>query len=949
LAKASLMWKNFNNSIASCIRKIILCLFGIIIKLEASDYNFSSQINHSDDLFNSALYSDAIPYYIEMLNELTKEFEEKKSPIEPAKRDLFSKIQYQLAQSYFYSNEFQKTIATLNTQINIPELNTMKKSLPIEALLLKGLAYRNLRQYDHASLCFKEYLAKKNDENGKEKENAQLELGLTYYLWGNLPCAKDSFAHITLQDTPSYLLSRLYLARIDISEKKYEDALAILTSINIPDNNILKYELFSLCGEVHFQLNNFMKAAEFFEKALPKRNHENANWYQDTLYYLGWSYLKIACDPLINKETQQIYFDKAEETFKKLINISADERSYLALSQFFIMRANRQNEENWYKKAEEILSHQENFISKEAKANATLLRGEAAPTYYSRNKFYRQLTQESSSSDSLLCGKGWYLQGLNDFEEAISLQKENYKEEARKTFEKAAFSLKKAYDLLQRDDHHLAAESLKYLAEANYHQDTSTFHLQAFENLDLLLRENLDPFLSDPEEAYYLHALVALHLGSENNNEKWNEIGKQSLKELILKFPRGKLKDSALFLLGTHYYKQGENQKAEDVFISLANEHPNSPLAGDALFWASNAAERRSANKDLVRNYRISVFENYPSSSFAAEAYFRCYTYKEYLQGDRIAMKHLNCLEQKFPNNIFVIISSYLIGIDQKRDRKSSEGKSIRKKNLTAAIDAFQKAETLFDHLQEHGTLPKENLEYLVFIRYRSIMERALANLMIAKESQGAKKQIFLQYAEEVFKSILNDFENDDNFLIKTHIQKEPYPYILEEASFYLAQTYTLNKNEELAEKTLLKMLERYQNAKITRGYFLSRVWYELALLALKDKNYSYALNLFLKSEDSSKGKDILSTDQKLDLLIQQSLCLKAMNQMDAAMLILSKVINEDAISGLRLKAMYLRAEIYELQERFELSKKQLEAISKKGGEWAIKAKTKLEENYGYQ
>ena len=65
-------------------------------------------------------------------------------------------------------------------------------------------------------------------------------------------------------------------------------------------------------------------------------------------------------------------------------------------------------------------------------------------------------------------------------------------------------------------------------------------------------------------------------------------------------------------------------------------------------------------------------------------------------------------------------------------------------------------------------------------------------------------------------------------------------------------------------------------------------------------------------------------------------------------MKILSQVINEDAVSGLRLKAMYLRAEIYEEQGREELALKQLEALAKKGGEWSLKAKEKLEKDYRF-
>ena len=71
--------------------------------------------------------------------------------------------------------------------------------------------------------------------------------------------------------------------------------------------------------------------------------------------------------------------------------------------------------------------------------------------------------------------------------------------------------------------------------------------------------------------------------------------------------------------------------------------------------------------------------------------------------------------------------------------------------------------------------------------------------------------------------------------------------------------------------------------------------------------------------------------------------------ELDEAMILLSKVINDDTISSLRLKAMFIRAEIYEQQGRQELAIKQLEATSKKGGEWALKAKEKLVCDYGFR
>ena len=43
---------------------------------------------------------------------------------------------------------------------------------------------------------------------------------------------------------------------------------------------------------------------------------------------------------------------------------------------------------------------------------------------------------------------------------------------------------------------------------------------------------------------------------------------------------------------------------------------------------------------------------------------------------------------------------------------------------------------------------------------------------------------------------------------------------------------------------------------------------------------------------------------------------------------------------------MYLRAEVYELQQRPELARKQLESLAKKGDQnpWVLKAQEKLEQ-----
>jgi Tfp pilus assembly protein PilF len=118
-------------------------------------------------------------------------------------------------------------------------------------------------------------------------------------------------------------------------------------------------------------------------------------------------------------------------------------------------------------------------------------------------------------------------------------------------------------------------------------------------------------------------------------------------------------------------------------------------------------------------------------------------------------------------------------------------------------------------------------------------------------------------------------------------------------------------------------------------------------VIGIRKHRFLDALQCFGEAKRANRGS-FLNTDQRLDLSIQEALCYIDLNKLDQAMLILSDVINDDAISSLRVKAMVLRAEVYEKQGRIELAKKQLEATANKGGQWAKQAKEKLIKDYGY-
>jgi tetratricopeptide (TPR) repeat protein len=923
------------------------CFF--LALLQACIFNVGASENISskaDELLEASLFEEAIIMYQLVLQDTHDE-------------SIQHYIRLKLAQAYFAESKYAETVLLLN---QIPDQSSQE--ITQAKLYLLGLAYKNLLEYNQAINAFNEYLQCTEQPAALHfYDEVQYELGHCYFLNQDWVKSRSSFDALSPNKEKENLhcLAQIYLARIDLSQTDYFNAQQRLSALDqqIPQDSLLRYELSYWQGEASYQQKDYPKAAESFELAIPKRRFQEASWYGDTLYQLGWSYLKLGESSLDHSEMQKLYFENSEKQLTTLLDYKPEEKVYLALAKLYIEISKKQHDSEALKKADAILSNAELFLSLESQANVLWLKADSSSDYQTKNLLYKKATDETFRETSLY-PYGWYVRGLNDFNEGSRLMKAKTPVEAFNKFEVASYAFKQAFNLLKTKDRQTAGLAMKYLSEAYHYFNTQEGKLKAFSVLDQLINQHKDILQAydDPSEIYYLHAALAVNLTTWQPGDKFADIAEHSLVINRENYPKSLFAVKSLYLLGNVLYHKKDYVKAEEAFNQLAAIckdagfcQPlveNVDILGDSYFWVAKSITKQKEHPDRAKEYKRKVFEEYPKSTYAAEAYFTYYNYRDYLHGDRTAMKHLLDFEQKFPNSPFSITAYYLIGMDYKRDRKTAEGKWIRKKNLIEAIEAFQASETAFDQFQETNSFPQEELSYFINIRYHCTLERALANLAIAEESQGAKKRIFLDYAEEVFKQIVSDFKNQNHPLTKKLMYREPYPRLLEESSYWLAQTYTKAQNDEAAELVFSEMLENYRSVKITRGYLLSKTRYDLGLIAMRKKNYPVALELFAKAEDAAKGK-ILSVDQKIDLWIQQSLCHRELSELDRSMLLLSKAINDDAISSLRIKAMYLRAEIYALQGRHELARKQLEAASKNGGEWALKAKHKLDEDYGYQ
>lgn len=943
---------------------LFLCLFLICSRLAAfSSYDTSSgllrfpeedfqhdyvQLKQGAELQEAGLHEKAIQAYQDLLNQL----EEKGNS--PSDFTLPMQARFHLAYAYFSVKNYNESLLILKNNISQESglLSSQQERIRRHSLYLYALSLTHLKQDLSAKAAFLAYVDLATSPSSSHPlvgltfhEEALFEIGLLDFLHGNIQEAALRFRSLTKR--PLVILANLYLARIAQIQGNDIEAASILEPLpsQLAQDDPLAFELHYLQGKNAFNRRDYPQAIEHFTNALPAGSPEKTSWYPDTLTHLGWSHLRIAdeagCEPV--RQTQALI--QAENSFRQLLEIAPDENGYLALAQCYLSQAQRWKQPEYGLKAEEILSELSHFTSKESQAQALLLRAEAAPTYIARDQFYRQLITASQNSPALYA-KGWYLYALNDFEHGQTLLASHNENAAQNAFERAEKAFGKAYTLLAEQASQQAGPSLKYQALSTSYSKTSDADLKAFQLLDELVFRlpAIWEIMENQDEVYYLHGYFASKLAVPPEQEKYLAISQQSL-QAAASMPNNRFGDKALHHLAALYYQHSDYIKAEDTYLQLADRYPTSSLAAEAWLCAALCADELKKDPKIGKQRRQYAFEHFPQSPHTAEAYFTYYSYPEYIQGDKAAIKHLKHFIDHYHDTPFLIDAYFLMGLDYKRDRKTAEGKWIRKKSLTDAIDSLQKSEIFFDELSEKELIPAEKLDYYTAMRYRATFERALANLTIANDAQGAKRQIYLDYAEEVFRQLHTALQDRNNPHTKLLFQHNQFPLIEEESTFWLAQTYAKANKDEEASKILTDMRNRYQQLKINKGYYLARTMDELGNIAMRKDDFHSALQHFKTAEEANKGQ-ALSTHQKLDLWIRESLCYRELKQFDDAILILSKVINDDAVSNLRLKAMYLRAETYELQKRPELARKQLESMVKKGGIWAKKAQDKLDKEY---
>lgn len=893
-----------------CILKSLQKVTALLILLSSLQMSGDeiSIARKAEILFQEKLYGDALPLYSSLISQASSQ-------------ELKEQWTLRIARCEIEEGELHKALALLST-LDCP-------SLHIDIAFLKSTAYGRMNQHAQALSLLEQIPLPKT----KKPENVVLHQGYHLIEMGEFDRAQKVLKSIQqLPDRPlPYELAQVLLAKIALATKRYEEALQPLAAATHPS----LYPMATyLKGWALVGLQRSSEAVKSFEQLHRNGTSPSSPW--------GAAVLKGLITSSLSHALKCNSFDELTELFSKMTPILNElssslpkDSSYLLQIDFHLIKAKTLSDLTSYTKAMELIAQIQPLISEKKFKEILIKQAAAAPSYEERKRLFSELSMHFSSPS--FSAEGWFLTGLNYFEEGV-LQDNKSLIPSTSRFEEAANAF--IHSINSNPSPEQLALSQKYLAIASLHIPSKSKALLAWETLEQLSQNASS--LSDPQkkkEALVLMGWAALRLNTP-------EAAKKTQSKLDLAC----LEDKEIKKLsGLLSVQLKEWEKADFLFSTLLSEASSPSSCGEIWFWRGLCAGLQQ-KEELQKEYFQQAYATDPQSPYAPIAYFHSYSYRDYMLGKRKAIKHLRTMAQLFPRHPLLINAYYLMGLYHKKDLLSEEGTVLRYKDWTSAIDAFQLAETTFDSLLKSGSIPSSDRYYYLTLRYQAQLERAKANFSVGLQTTGGKRAIYLEYAEEVFKKLIKDFQ-DPNALAWQGLadtQGASYHKIWSDAELHLARLYEEKEEWEKAEETLAYSLSSYDRASISDGYGLMRTHALMGKLMKRKGDPLTALAHFQKAEQSAKEHLLASPREKLDLWIQQSMCYKDLNELDQSMRLLSRAINDDVISPLRIKAMLLRAEIYELQGRPELALKQLEAAACKGGEWAQQAKEKMEKTYGY-
>ena len=417
------------------------------------------------------------------------------------------------------------------------------------------------------------------------------------------------------------------------------------------------------------------------------------------------------------------------------------------------------------------------------------------------------------------------------------------------------------------------------------------------------------------------------------------EISSHDTEEQILQYiterPQSPYVSSLLHALASLYIGKQDFINAEEAIRLIQYNFPNYEREDHLLYLLAFCLDTDPLQVETARALRKELISSYQDSPYVAESHFRFFPEVEYERGTPHAIDHLKNMTNRYQNSPFTIVAYYYCALYEKREAEKNK-EDIDLAGFRRACTLFSQCYHLYQKRISEDFLNDDIRRELYRLAQLSRFHEGKTLLTLAKrENESAYPSIpRLTEAKTIFEDLTASLTPSS--------QDEMSRRIFFESQYQLAKICELLHFEDPA----IKILTNLSKACIQDNYSLyAKAQIALGKLAMKSSRFDAALKQFNRLE----SEKIAFKDPQLYLkvLIEKSNCFRRMQKFDKAMTLLSQVINNNLASSIRIKAMVMRAEIYELQKRRDLAIKQLESASRYGGEWGSIAKVKLEEIYG--
>ena len=776
------------------------------------DAHYDTLVRKAKLHLRASLYPEAIALYEKILMAIEKECYPK---VKNRETLLTKTMRYRLAECHYLNANYEKSLSYIAAGDG--------EVVDREMIYLSALCCREKKEYEKALELFQQDTGLNHKTELEHYDNALFEMGHYFYQTSQRSKAQSCFEKLLVLENRALKegvglphcrfnqklskLAALFLARIQIEEGRAHEVEKLLRPLTeaLNTQDPLQYECYYLRGLAAFELASFHEARDFFERSLPCK--QVGKWACHSRYHLGWCYTRLGDDLLKTEEVRQRFFKRAEESFITLLGTQQHEEACTALAQLYVLIFHHFNQQEPVDKLEKLLLTQAETLSINGQHETLLLRAEVKRDYVDKDTLYAQATANRFRK-SPLYAQGWYCRGLNYFKRGLQDPSHDIQ-----SFEMAAAAFEKAFHWADKCEGGLTADILKMEAKTHMCRKSPITSLALLEKLLSQFEESVEK----REQTHYLRGLLASQLPSLS----YFPIAEESLTHVIDHYPKGKYAAQALFALGTLYYNNGHYVKAQESFYKLATQLPDSSYAPEAWFWAAEAALCAEDNPSALRRH---VYEDYPLSTLAAEAYFRQYTYSRYLEGGSEVIHHLKGFCCKFEGSPLEVIIHYLLGLHEEK--------------LENAQSAFDKSIAAFSHYHKTSQIP----DSYVYFYYRAKLE--LATQYLNKPLNESLNES-LQECESLLCSLVSDFKQKGHALTDLLKHNCPYPPLFEEGEFKLVQCYLRQGKNSSAQKKLQEMLQHYEGAGIREGYYLSQVWQELGKLAMGLCDFDTALNCF--------------------------------------------------------------------------------------------------------